>query len=111
METKTLARVKVGPNLFQVGGNFYLRANVRGQEVFEPLKATNKTEAKTERDRRLGELRTVGIAAVGDRSLTFDALAEKFIEHERGPSGTLSARTCELRETLLRKHVTPVLGR
>ena len=110
-------RMKIGPNLFQRGKRYYLIANVRGRQVFEPLSATTKTEARAERDRRMAEIAgerkddvTTFVESLGDRTLTFDQLAAKYIEHERGPSGKLKTRTCDLRETLLRKHVSPVLG-
>ena len=107
----TTKRIKVGPNLFQKNGVFYLIAGVQGRQVCEALKATNKTDAKTELAGRLHELRTVGLSGVGDRTVTFDGLTEKFIAHERGPNGRISKRTCDLREGLLRKHVSPVLGK
>src|SRR5262249_17300007 len=70
-----------------------------------------KTEAITERDRRMAELRTTGIPLpVGEKRLTFDELTARFIEHERGASARLSRRTCDLRKQLLAKHVSPVLG-
>jgi integrase len=110
-------RTKIGPNLFQRGKRYYLIANIRGRQVFEPLSATTKTEAKAERDRRMAEIAserkddvTAFVENVGDRTLTFDQLAAKFIESERGPSGKLTKRTCDLREALLKKHVSPTLG-
>jgi integrase len=109
-QSKT-ARVKVGPNLFQRGERFYLIANVQGRQVCEALKAKDKTSAKVERDRRMAELRTTGLAAVGDRSVTFEQLGQKFLDHEAGPSARLSERTRELRRVTLTKHVYPVLGK
>jgi integrase len=110
-------RTKIGPNLFQRGKRYYLIANIRGRQVFEALSATTKTEAKAERDQRMAEIaaeRRDDVAAfvesIGDRTLTFDQLAAKYVEHERGPSGKLTKRTCDLREVLLHKHVSPVLG-
>ena len=107
----TAKRIKVGPNLFQKGDRFYLIANVQGRQVCEPLLAANKTEARTARDQRMAELRTTGLAAVGDRTLTFDLLAAKWLEHEEGPSGSRKPSPVELRKTLLREHVSPVLGK
>jgi len=110
-ESSTPKRVKVGPNLFQRGDRFYFIGNVQGKQVCESLRASNKSEAIKARDRRKSELNEGGLASVGDRSLTFEKLAEQFIAHERGPSARLSGRTCDLREALLKKHVTPVLGK
>jgi integrase len=110
-------RTKIGPNLYQRGRRYYLIANVKGHQLCEPLLATNRTEARAERDRRMAEIAaerkdavTAFVESVGDRTLTFDELAARYIEHERGPSAKLKKRTCDLRETLLRKHVSPALG-
>src|SRR4051812_32375237 len=103
MKSKSVGRVKVGPNLFQRGERFYLVANVKGRQVFEPLAAKNKTEAKALRDKRMSEIaaerRTKDgldvefITETGDEPWTFAQAASKFIEFERGPSGTLTERT------------------
>jgi integrase len=103
-------RVRVGDNLFQRGDRFYFIGNVQGRQVCEPLKARNKTEALKARDAVKAKLNDPSLSIVGDRSPSFAKLAEQFIAHERSPSARLSARTCELRNSLLQKHVTPVLG-
>jgi integrase len=110
-ESSTTRRVKVGPNVYRRGARFYFIGNINGKQVCQALQARNKTEAIAARDALKTKLNQGGVAAVGDRTLTFDALAAKFIEHESGPSGKLSKRTCDLRETLLRKHVSPALGK
>src|SRR5437764_14165112 len=50
-------------------------------------------------------------SSAGDTTLTFDALTAKWLEHEEGPSGSRKPSTLELRKTLLRKHVSPILGK
>jgi integrase len=110
-------RTKIGPNLFQRGKRFYLIANVQGRQVFEPLRATNKTEAKAERDARMAEIAaerrndmSILMESIGDRTQTFDQLSAKCIEHERGPNGKLTERTRNLHEMRLRKYVSPMFG-
>src|SRR3954447_13820713 len=100
-DATTSKRVKVAPNVYRRGARFYFIGNVNGKQVCQALQARNKTEAVAARDALKTKLNQGGVAAVGDRTLTFDALSAKFSEHERGASGTLSRRTCELRETLL----------
>jgi len=77
------------------------------------LRARTEREAIDERDIGLGKLKEDKPVTAGDRTLTFDALAAKWLEHERGPSSTKKRRpsTLTLRETLLRKHVSPRIGK
>ncbi len=103
--------VKGVKNLFQRGGSFYLLVSINGKQHYEKLAAGNRTDAEHERNIRVGELRSRGrIELQVGEDLSFSELAARFIEHERGPSGKLTKRTCDLREQLLSKHVVPALG-
>ncbi len=50
------------------------------------------------------------IQEVADDTLAFEELVVRFLAHEGGPGGRMSSRTLKLRETLLAKHVTPLIG-
>lgn len=105
--------VKGEKHLYRRGDKYFLIVRVKGRLICKALKARTKTEAKTERDIELGKIKEGKPVAAGDKSLTFDALAAKWLEHERGPASTGDRRasTLTLRETLLRKHVSPRIGK
>jgi hypothetical protein len=79
---------------------------VGGVSVFERFTSLTLTEAKAHAD----TLRTRKPSSFGDKSVTVESLATSYLERESGRHGKASARTVELRRSLLTNHVVPLLG-
>jgi integrase len=104
----TRREIKVAPNLYrQVGTDRYRFAKMaNGVSVFERFTSPTLTEAKAYAD----TLRTRKPSSFGDKSVTIEALAKSYLERESGRHAKASARTVELRRSLLTHHVVPALG-
>jgi len=104
-------RVRVAPGVYTRAGKFLVHyTDEQGREHFKTTSAKSLREAKAAREALRVGIRS-GEVVVGDRTLTFAALAASFIERERGSLGSRSSRTVDLYEQRITSHVVPLLGR
>ncbi len=110
-DASSIKRVPVGREEPVPAGRIVLPARLdQRQAALREARRRQQDRGDVARDKRVSELRSEGKIELKVGEDLLSELAARFIEHQRGPSGKLTTRTCDLREQLLSKHVLPILG-